>query len=200
MLFKRLLIILIGRWYRFNYSFFNFYIPNLSSVFSNRIIFLTIPDCQQKVYITGKGIVTIGSGCAFGYKLGGFNRHGCVELQARYKSAVILIKDNVHTNNNVFLCAANHIEIGKGTLIGQHVTMMDFEAHGNEPDQRDQVGEIGKIVIGENVWIGNNVTILKNTEIGNNTIVAAGAVVSGRFPENMIIGGVPAKVIKRINE
>ena len=191
---------LIARCYSFNYSFFNFYIPNLSSIFSNRIIYSKVPDCQQKVYMVGKGNVTIGNGCAFGFKLGGFNRNGCVELQARYKSAVILIKDNVHTNNNVFLCAANHIEIGKGTLIGQHVTTMDFEAHGTEPAQRNQVGEIGKRVIGENVWIGNNVTILKNTEIGNNTIVAAGAVVSGRFPENMIIGGVPAKVIKRINE
>ena len=56
-----------------------------------------------------------------------------------------------------------------------------------------------KVVIDENVWIGNNVMILKNSEIGKNSIVAAGAVVSGVFPPNVIIGGVPAKVIKEID-
>ncbi|UBB91028.1 hypothetical protein J4771_06535 [Candidatus Kaistella beijingensis] len=75
---------------------------------------------------------------------------------------------------------------------------MDFEAHGIAPDRRNQIGDIGKVIIGENVWIGNNVTILKNTEIGNNSIVAAGAVVGGVFPENVIIGGVPAKIIKNL--
>jgi Serine acetyltransferase len=38
--------------------------------------------------------------------------------------------------------------------------------------------------------------ILKNTKIGDNSIVAAGAVVSGNFPDNVIIGGVPAKIMK----
>lgn len=52
------------------------------------------------------------------------------------------------------------------------------------------------MIIGKNVWIGNNVTILKNSEVGDNTIIAAGAVVSGKFPANVIIGGVPAKTIK----
>lgn len=76
---------------------------------------------------------------------------------------------------------------------------MDFEAHGIHPDERSNVGEIGSVVIGENVWIGNNVTILKNSVIGENSIIAAGAVVSGVFAENVIIGGVPAKIIKKLD-
>ena len=75
---------------------------------------------------------------------------------------------------------------------------MDFEAHGIKASERRELGEIGKVSIGKNVWIGNNVTILKNTEIGENTIVAAGAVVSGTFPSNVIIGGVPAKIIRKL--
>jgi acetyltransferase-like isoleucine patch superfamily enzyme len=110
----------------------------------------------------------------------------------------IIIGDNVSTNNNIFLCAANHIEIGEDTLIGQYVTIMDHEAHGIEPNKRKELGEIGKVIIKKNVWIGNNVLILKNTEIGQNTIVAAGAVVSGIFPSNVIIGGVPAKIIRTL--
>jgi acetyltransferase-like isoleucine patch superfamily enzyme len=84
------------------------------------------------------------------------------------------------------------------TLIGEGVTIMDHEAHGIEPEKRRLTGEIGEIKIGSNVWIGNNVTILKNSFIGNNTIVAAGAIVSGTFPPNVIIGGIPAKVIRQL--
>ena len=61
---------------------------------------------------------------------------------------------------------------------------------------RDQ-GVTGKgIVIGANCWIGAKVTILDGTRLGNGCVVAAGAVVKGEFPDNCIIGGVPAKVIK----
>jgi acetyltransferase-like isoleucine patch superfamily enzyme len=96
------------------------------------------------------------------------------------------------------LCAANYIEIGDYSLIGQNVTIMDFEAHGVDPHKRRSIGEIGHVIIGKNTWIGNNVMILKNSEIGDNTIIATGSVVSGKFPENVIIGGVPAKIIKSI--
>lgn len=96
------------------------------------------------------------------------------------------------------LCSANYIEIGDDTLIGQYIMIMDHEAHGIDPNKRRELGEIGKVIIGKNTWLGNNVVILKNTEIGDNTIVATGAVVSGKFPANVIIGGVSAKIIKSI--
>lgn len=75
---------------------------------------------------------------------------------------------------------------------------MDHEAHGVAPDKRRELGVIGEVVIGKNVWIGNNVIILKESQVGDNSIVAAGAVVSGRFPENVIIGGVPAKILRSL--
>jgi acetyltransferase-like isoleucine patch superfamily enzyme len=75
---------------------------------------------------------------------------------------------------------------------------MDHEAHGVKPDETRQLGTIGKVIIGKNVWVGNNVTILKNSEIGDNSIVATGAVVTGKFPANVIIGGIPAKIIKEV--
>ncbi len=177
---------------------FFFIIPNLSCIISGRLIKQGWPSIDQKTFVTGEGLVEIGKACSFGYKPGGFHRGGSIELQARYHVAFIKIGENVATNNNVFICAAGYIEIGDDTLIGQYVTIMDFEAHGTAPDKRRQIGEVGKIIIGKNVWIGNNVVILKNSEIGNNTIIAAGAVVSGKFPENVIIAGVPAKIIKSL--
>ena len=119
-------------------------------------------------------------------------------FQPRYKSSEKFIGRNVSTNNNIFICAANYIDIGDDTLVGQNVIIMDFEAHGIEPEKRRLLGPIGTIRISENVWIGNNVTILKNSEIGENSIIAAGTVVSRKFTKNVIIGGVPAKIIKEI--
>jgi len=174
-------------------------IPNLAPIINRKIEFEgNYPKCDQLVRISGTGIVKIGNNCSLGYKPGGFHRGGLIEFQARYEDARIVIGNKVATNNNVFMCAANHIEIGDETLIGQYVTIMDFEAHGVDPMKRGQLGEIGKVIIGKNVWIGNNVTILKNVEIGNNSIIAAGAVVTGKFPSNVIIGGVPAKIIRNL--
>lgn len=53
----------------------------------------------------------------------------------------------------------------------------------------------GQIKIGNNVFIGNNCTILPNTFIGNNCIIGAGSVVRGRFPDDSVIIGNPAKVV-----
>ena len=48
------------------------------------------------------------------------------------------------------------------------------------------------------VWIGGNVTILPGVTIGNNVVVAAGAVINKDVPDNTLVGGVPARVIKMI--
>lgn len=58
----------------------------------------------------------------------------------------------------------------------------------------------GKSRIGDNVHIGNNVTILPNITIGDNVIIGAGAVVTKSFPSNVVIAGVPAKVIKTVHD
>ncbi len=177
--------------------FCNFILPNLLKIINRQVeIKGNYPICDQLTKVTGQGNVMFADNCIFGYKLGGFHRGGVIEFQARYKSSKINIGNNIATNNNVFFCAANYIEIGDDTLIGQYVTIMDHEAHDLHPSKRRQIGQIGSVIIGKNVWIGNNVVILKNSIIGDNTIVASGAIVSGKFQENLIIGGVPAKIIK----
>lgn len=178
----------------------NFILPNLIPILCKSITFLGgNPSCQQVTLITGKGKIVLGKNCAFGFKLGGFHRGGSIEFQSRYETSQIKIGNNVATNNNLFFCAANYIEIGDDCLIGQYVTIMDHDAHGVLPGARRKTsGTIGIVKVGRNVWICNNVTILKDTIIGDNSIVAAGAVISGKFPADVIIGGIPAKVIKKI--
>ena len=56
------------------------------------------------------------------------------------------------------------------------------------------------IHIGKNVWIGANATVLAGVSIGDGAVVAAGAVVTKDVAPNTIVGGVPAKVIKKIDK
>ena len=56
--------------------------------------------------------------------------------------------------------------------------------------------EIKPVVIGNNVWIGHRVMFMAGSGCGDNVIIAAGSVVTKKFPSNVIIGGVPAKIVK----
>lgn len=64
----------------------------------------------------------------------------------------------------------------------------------------DVIGEAGKTIIGNNVFIGMNSIVLMGTQIGDNVIVGAGSVVSGKIPDNVVVAGNPAKVIRTLDE
>lgn len=171
-----------------------FYLPNINI---EGQIFGKPAGVEQKLKIRGKGSCTIGKNCFFGTIIGG-RSYGETEFQMKYENSKIVFGDNIATNNNLFVCSTQSIIIGSDTVIGERVTIFDFEGHGLRATERKQIGEKGTVIIGNNVWIGNNVTILKNTVVGDNTIIAAGAVVTGKFPSNVIIGGIPAKIIKEL--
>ena len=154
----------------------------------------------QKTLFTGRGSIKIGSNTSFGFRLGGKYLHGYCEIQARFKESLIIIGQNVASNNGLLIISAERIEIGNDCLIGKDVQMIDFDAHGLAPsERRNSIGKVKPIVIGRNVWIGNNVIILKGTEIGDNSVIGAGAVVTGgKFPSNVVIAGNPAKVVKSL--
>jgi acetyltransferase-like isoleucine patch superfamily enzyme len=66
-------------------------------------------------------------------------------------------------------------------------------------DEFPNADVLGKIKIGNNVFIGDNCTILPNTTIGDNCIVGAGSVIRGKFPENSVIIGNPAKIVMKMS-
>lgn len=90
------------------------------------------------------------------------------------------------------------IFIGDGTLIGHNVVLATLN-HAMSPKERSTMIP-APIRIGENVWIGANATILSGVTIGDGAIIAAGAVVTKDVPKNTIVAGVPARVMREIDE
>lgn len=88
------------------------------------------------------------------------------------------------------------IRIDEDVKIGPRVNLIT-ENHGLAPDERHILTSHG-IHIKRNVWIGAAATIMPGVTIGENSVVAAGAVVTRNVPDNIVVAGVPAKVIKRL--
>lgn len=101
--------------------------------------------------------------------------------------------------------AMSGITIGRNTDIGAGCKIIDNDFHPLPYSQRhpkEQLDKVRKrpIEIGEGCFIGANSIILKGTKLGKNVVVGAGSVVSGTFPDNVIIAGNPAKIIKENKE
>ncbi|MGX2959706.1 sugar O-acetyltransferase [Peribacillus sp. JNUCC 23] len=107
----------------------------------------------------------------------------------------ITIGKNVFFNTGCSFQDRGGIRIGDGSMIGMNVTIATLN-HGLSVETRNTTYP-SPVVIGENVWIGSSATILPGVTIGDKSVVAAGAVVTKDVPENTIVAGVPAKIIKK---
>ena len=151
----------------------------------------------QATRLCGEGAIRIGDRTTIGYPIGGGFANSRCELQARSPEAVIVVGSSVGINNGFLAIAVRNITIGDRCLIGKDVQILDFDAHGVDPNERrSSSGRVSPVVLGENVWVGNDAIILKGVRIGRNAIVAAGSVVTvDEYPEDSIVGGNPARVI-----
>lgn len=110
----------------------------------------------------------------------------------------IIIGDSVGIGEYASLGGAGGLEIGSECIIGPYFSCHP-ENHNYEDlniSIRHQGVNRKGIKIGKNCWIGSKVSILDGVELGDGCVIAAGAVVTKSFPNNSIIGGVPAKLIK----
>ncbi|MNS27046.1 putative acetyltransferase [compost metagenome] len=114
-----------------------------------------------------------------------------------YQGAVLKIGDNVVINNGTILSTRIRIEIGEGTGIGYHCLLMDSDGHPLAPGL--PINE-GPIVIGKHVWLASKVSVLQGVTIGDFAVVATGAVVTKDVPPYAVVAGVPAKVIRYLDQ
>ena len=103
-------------------------------------------------------------------------------------------------NFNLTILDIREVFIGDHVMIGPN-TLITTVGHPLSPKGRRQYLACAKPVrIGSDVWIGGNVTILPGVTIGNNVVIGAGAVVTKDIPDNSLAMGIPAKVVKSIED
>lgn len=134
-------------------------------------------------------------GCNF--KIGDFSRI-IASGTLRDVGVGVFLGDNVAIGEYAYIGGAGGVDIGSDCIIGQY-----FSVH---PENhvftdlnlkiRNQGVTRKGIAIGDNCWIGAKVTICDGVKIGNGCIIAAGSVVTRSFPDNSVIGGVPARMLK----
>lgn len=128
-------------------------------------------------------------------------KHSGDKQKIRYlRKLGMKIGKNCHFNTLSFSTEPYLIEIGDDVAVSAG---SDFITHDGAircfRGEMSGADVFGKIIIGNNVFIGVNCTILPNTTIGNNCIVGAGSVVRGKFPDNMVIMGNPAKSVMKMS-
>lgn len=111
----------------------------------------------------------------------------------------IYIEKNVMLNYGCVILDVCPVYIEEHTLIGPN-THIYTACHSLNSHERLNDVEFGRpITIGKNVWIGGNCTILPGITIGDNAIIGAGSVVTKDVPNDVIVVGNPAKIIRKIN-
>lgn len=110
----------------------------------------------------------------------------------------IHVGDDFLANYHVTILDIREVNIGSHVMIGPNVLICTVNHPLTPKGRRQHLGIAKPITIGDDVWIGGNAIILPGVEIGNNVVVAAGAVVTKSVPPNSLVAGVPAKVIRTL--
>lgn len=154
--------------------------------------------CNKMPMILGNPRIRIGEFCTI---------NGGIEIIARTQEqkTSLSIGNRVFIGHNVRLYVGNAIEIGDHCLIADGCVLRGYSGHPLDPAARkanlpDVIAPQSKIVLESNVWLGQNVTVNKGVRIGENSVIASGSVVTKDIPANVLAGGMPAKVIRMLED
>lgn len=155
--------------------------------------------------IIGTRFITVGEQLSIG-------RYAWIEAVVRsgvqtYRP-MIKLGTGFHASERLHISSISRVEIGDHCLFGSGVYISDHnhgsykgdeQSHPSEPPVERKLVSHGPVVIGSNVWIGDNVTIVGPVRIGDGVVVGANSVVTRDVPDNVIVAGVPATIIKQFN-
>lgn len=149
--------------------------------------------------VNGRKYIEIGEHCIIG-------RNSAITAHEtpQYKTSVkISIGNGCMFGSDMHITAVNSIRIGKNVRTGKSILISD-NSHGDPNDKTIRaitpnarpIYSKGKVVIGDNVWIGEKAAILAGVTIGEGAIIGANAVVTKNIPPYSIAAGIPARIIK----
>ena len=121
--------------------------------------------------------------------------HGC---KVRVHEGELIIGAKSVLGQECTISAFQHVSIGRECIVADRAMMIDFD-HGMvevERPIREQGIYKRDVRIGHNVWIGYGACVLRGVTVGNNSVIGTSAVVTCDVPENAVVGGIPAKVIR----
>ena len=159
---------------------------------------------SRPIFLEGGGekLIKIGEDTSIGHHtiLGCWVKYGDTSFTPE-----IIIGNKCSIGEYCHITAINRIRIGDGLLTGRFVYIGD-NAHGGLskeessicPSRRNLTSK-GEVVIGNNVWLGDKVAVLSGVHIGDNVIVGANSVVTKDIPDNSMVAGAPAKIVKNLN-
>ncbi|UKK60180.1 acyltransferase [Prevotella communis] len=135
------------------------------------------------------------------YRLFSLGQNSVVESYSCINNAVgdVIIGD--HTRIGIHNTIIGPVTIGSHVNLAQGITVTALNHNFSDTTRRiDEQGiSTNPVTIEDDVWIGANAVILSGVTIGQHAVVAAGAVVTADVPANTVVGGVPARIIKKIN-
>jgi acetyltransferase-like isoleucine patch superfamily enzyme len=155
---------------------------------------VTIED-YSKIDGYAKNKVIIGDNC----KIGKYSTISCTSHMSKYGKG-FKMGNNSSCGQFTEFGSAGGITIGDDVIMGSYISFHSENHNFNDITKliREQGVTSKGIILGNNIWVGAKVTFLDGTTVGNNCVIAAGAVLNKEYPDNVIIGGVPAKVLREI--
>jgi acetyltransferase-like isoleucine patch superfamily enzyme len=160
------------------------------------------PIRRQPLLLMGLGQIAIGEGVQFGWETSEGFHTGYCHVEASMPGASVEIADHAEINNNVFIKSEGPgVAIGANALLGSRIVIYDSDFHELDPRRRrGGTPAMGRVELGENVFIGDRVMILKGVTIGAHSVVVAGSVVTSSIPSGVIAVGNPARVVRELSD
>lgn len=150
-----------------------------------------LTQVRGRVMVHNEGVIELGSRVRINA------RQVPVELAA-LPNATLSIGDSTSINSGTSICAQRSVRIGRSCGIGNYCLIMDTDFHEVGDHTQTRVPEAAPVTIGDNVWLAARTIVMKGVTIGDGAVVSAGSVVATNVPPYTVVGGVPARIIRRL--